>query len=235
MKKVSVIVIAIVGLVFAGYAEAAKPKRRSRNANRIGPYAGLLVGQTSYTSDHSEDEADLESAFEDVDFQNLRISTKDSDIGYHAVFGYRFSRYVAGEFGLAQFGDLATTARADVNLDGEGFLPASIKVGYSVGGPALSVLGMLPINDKFEFFGRAGVLFASSEREVLTRIDGEATSFGSSKGDSAEMILGLGVSYHFNQMYSVRAEFQKMDGVGESQRTPQQDLAFATLGFLVRF
>jgi hypothetical protein len=240
MKKVSVIVLVIVGLMFAGYAEAAKPKKRTRNANRIGPYAGLMVGQTSYPNDHSADEAFVVEVYTDdnIEFQNLDISTEDSDIGYTAVFGYRFTRYIAAEFGLAQYGDLVTSASADILfLDDENpeFAPSTLKNQYSVGGPVFSMIGILPFGDKFEMFGRAGALFASSEREIVLRVDGEAAAFGSSKGDSVEVVLGLGLSYHINQMYTVRAELQKLDAVGEEPRTDEQDLVFATLGFLVRF
>jgi hypothetical protein len=240
MKKVSVIVLVIVGLMFAGYAEAAKPRKRTRNANRIGPYAGLLVGQTNFNNDHAADEAYVESVFadDDIEAQNLTISTKDSDIGYQAVFGYRFTRYIAAEFGLAQFGNLTSTGRADIRFVSEEdpeFVPATLKNQFSVGGPALSLIGILPFSDKFEMFGRAGVLFAGSEREVLLRVEGDTAGFGSSKGDSTEAMFGIGVSYHFNQMYTMRAEFQKLDAVGEAINTTRQDLVTATLGLVVRF
>src|SRR5678816_3110530 len=98
MKKASVIVLVVVGLMFAAYAEAAKPKRRTRNANRVGPYAGALLGMSTYTG--------------------------DQDVGYAAQFGYRFNRYIAAEFALRQFGDLHSSARAEINRNGLGFVPA---------------------------------------------------------------------------------------------------------------
>jgi hypothetical protein len=234
MRKVSVVILIIVGLMFAAYAEAAKPKRRTRNANRIGPYAGVLVGQDTYNGDHGQAEEDLASAFDGVPTQNLRISTKDSGVGYEAAFGYRFARYAAMELGLAQYGELSSTARADVDL-GDGFQPASIKLNFQLGGPVISGIGILPFNDKFEMYGRVGVLFAGTEREVVTRVNGEAAGFGNAKGDSTEMVLGLGFAWHINQMYTVRGEFQKLDEVGEVERTGEEDLTCATLGLIVRF
>src|SRR3982751_3085370 len=105
MKKVSVIVLVVVGLMFAAYAEAAKPKRRTRNSNRVGPYAGALLGMNHYTEDQSGPEADLENTFTGVPTQNLAIGTDSKDIGYAAQFGYRFDRYLAAEFALVQYGD----------------------------------------------------------------------------------------------------------------------------------
>lgn len=234
MKKVSVIVLVVVGLLFAAYAEAAKPKRRTRNLNRVGPYAGGMIGMNSYTNDQSDVEADLESSFVGVPTQDLNIGTDDKDIGYSAQFGYRFNRYLAAEFALGHFGDLHSSARADVDL-GSGFVPAGIDVNYHVGGPMLSVIGILPLNDKFELFGRAGVLFASAEREFTIKVDGEVTSFGSSKGESTEVVLGAGAAWHVNQMFSIRAQVEKLDSVGDPDLTGTEDITSASLGLLVRF
>src|SRR6185503_9211740 len=218
MKKVSVIVLIVVGLMFAAYAEAAKPKRRTRNANRVGPYAGALIGMNTYTGDQSAAEDDLENSFVGVPTQDLSIGTDEKDVGYAAVFGYRFNRYVAVEFALAHYGELRSSARANIDL-GNGFVPAGIDLNFHTGGPQLSAVGILPLNDKFEIYGRAGLLFASSEREFVIKVDGDVTSFGSSKGESTEVILGLGAAWHINQMYSIRAQFEKMDKVGDPDRS----------------
>lgn len=234
MKKISIIVLVIVGLMFAAYAEAAKPKRRTRNANRIGPYAGILIGQDHWTSDQSEVEAELLSTFVGLPTQNQTIDTKDTDIGYQASFGYRFSRYAAAELALIQYGNLSSQMRADVD-GGAGFVPVSIKLNFSVGGPLISGVGILPLGEHFEVYGRGGVLFASSEREITSRIDGDPNAFGSAKGDSTELVLGLGFAWHINQMYSVRGEFQRIDELGDEGASGVEDLSTAALGFIVRF
>jgi opacity protein-like surface antigen len=233
MKKISVIVLIFVSFMFAAYAEAATPKRRTRNMNRIGPYGGVLVGAARYTGDQSGVEGDL------LDFlngaQNVSVETEESDIGYQAAFGFRFHRYIAAELALAQFGDLSSTGRADINNGAGGTVPETLKLTFSVGGPVISAVGILPLNEKFEFYGRVGVLFASSDREITQRVDGETIGFGSSKGDSTEMVLGLGASWNINQMYSIRAEFQKIDGIGDPNKTGNEDLQVAALGLIIRF
>lgn len=234
MKNVSVIVLVVMGLLFAAYAEAAKPKRRSRNANRVGPYAGVLVGNATYSGDRAQDEADLEDTFDGVPTQDLSIATDDTDLGYQAAFGYRFNRYVAAEFELVQFGELNTRAKANVDL-GDGFAPVTIDLNFHTGGPQLAVIGILPVGDKFEFFAKAGVLFASSEREFVVKIDGDTSSFGSVKGDSTNGVIGLGGSWNINQMYSIRAQYERIDGVGEKGRTLTEDLTIASIGLIVRF
>lgn len=234
MKKVSVIVLVVAGLLCAASAEAAKPKHRTRNANRVGPYAGALVGMSRYTGDQSEAELELADTFNGVPTQNLAIGTDDTDLSYAAQFGYRFTRYLALEFSLAQYGDLRSHARANIDL-GNGFVPVGIDLTFHIGGPKVSAIGILPVNDKFEFYGQVGVLFATSEREFLVKVNGSTDSFGSAKADSTELALGVGAAWHVNQMYTIRAQYERLSDVGDEQRTGTEEVGTASLGLIVRF
>jgi len=236
MKKLSVILLVVMSIAFAGFAEAAKPKKRTRNANRVGAYGGILIGQSNFSGDQSENEAGLRNIImgAGVPFENLSSKTEDSDIGYQATFGFRFNRYFAAELGLAQFGTLKSTARADMNFGG-GFVPASVSLAFSAGGPIMSAVGILPLGEKFEVYGRAGYLFASTEREQSSRVDGQTGSFGSAKGDSRNPVYGVGFAWHINQVYSIRGEFQKLDQLGQENRTGAEDLTVMGIGLVVRF
>jgi opacity protein-like surface antigen len=240
MKKIPVIVLVALGLAVAGMAEAANPKKRTRNQNRIGPYVTGLVGMSSYGGDQSGDEQALVDLIADLElpFENESVSTDDSDIGYQASFGYRFSRYLAGELGLSQFGSLTTSLHVDIDIDGDnqGPVPANLEYSFSVGGPVISVLGILPIGgDKFELFGRVGYLFASVEREFSSRVNGQRGLSQSAKGDSQNLVYGAGANWNINAMYSVRAEYQVLDDVGEERRTGTEDLNSIFIGAVVRF
>ena len=239
MKKSLVVVLAGLSLAFAGYAEAAKPKKRSRSANRIGAYAGAHIGQTTYSADGVEEiAADLEDTLSNagVASQNVTSGVEDTDIGYQAMFGYRFKRYFAAELGLAQFGSMDVTASGDVDFDdGDGFLPTKLKVAYSVGGLVVSAVGILPLHDRFEMFGRLGYLFASVQQKFSASIDGQNAGSGSGKGESQNPVYGVGFTFHVNQVYSIRGEYQQIDSVGERSRTGQQDLKMFGLGVIVRF
>lgn len=236
MKNVTVVLLVAISVAFAGFAEAAKPKKRTRNANRVGPYGVGFVGQSHYTSDQSQNEQDLLDTLINTGnpTQNLSSSTEDTDIGYNATFGYRFNRYFAAELGLAQFGSVESTAKGDLDF-GTGFVPTSLKLSFSAGGPMLSAVGFLPLNDKFELFARVGYLFTSSERELTSNVDGESGGFGSAKGDSQDLVLGVGAAFNFNQVYSVRLEYQQLDELGQDERTGLEDLNVIGLGVVVRF
>ena len=238
MKKIQMIVVVIVGLSVAGLAEAA-PKKRTRNQNRVGPYGAAFVGMTKYGGDHSADEQSLLGIIENTGqpFQNAVTKTEDTDIGYQATFGYRFHRYIAAEIGLVQYGSLESSLKADVDLDDSGnFLPVGLNYNFHVGGPLISVLGTLPVGEKFEFYGRVGILFASAEREFTSKIDGDRGIGSSGKGDSQNPVYGVGVSWNINQVYTIRGEYQVIDGVGEGARTGgEEDLSNFSLGLVVRF
>jgi hypothetical protein len=236
MKKLSVIVLVIVTLSFAGFAEAAKPRKRTRNANRMGPYGAILLGQTRYTEDQTGLEQDLSDFFSarSDPTRNITTSSKTEDLGFQLTFGFRFNRYFAAELGLVQLGELSSSVRGEVD-QGDGFLPLDLKYTFNVGGPLISVIGILPIGKKAEFFARAGYLFSSSEREISARLDGERAGSNSARGDSQDPVFGAGFAYHFNQVYSLRAEYQKLSDVGQEQRTGAEDLNIIGLAFLMRF
>jgi len=237
MKKLLVIMLAGMSVAFAGFVEAA-PKKRPRSANRIGAYGGALVGFSTYSGDQTDDEQALEEILEGVGeaSQNVTSSTEDSDIGYQAMFGYRFHRFFAAELGLAQFGSLESTAKGDVDFgDGDGFLPTSVKSSFTVGGPMISAIGILPLNEKFELFARLGYLFTSADLEFSARVDGQSAGSGSVKGDSQNAVYGIGFAWNINQVYSIRGEFQDLNSVGEERQTGEEDLTVLGLGLIIRF
>jgi OOP family OmpA-OmpF porin len=237
MKKITVIVLVAAGLLFAGLAEAA-PKKRTRNQNRIGPYGAGFVGITSYKNDQSENEFGLEDILtnNDIPFRNLNVDTEDTDFGFQITFGYRFNRYIAGELGLVQYGELVSSADAELDFDNNGnFVPANVALSFSAGGPLMSVIGILPIQDKFEIYGRLGYLFGSVEREFTSRVDGQRGVSGAAKGDSQVPVYGVGVSWNINQVYTIRGEYQLVTDLGESSRTGQEDMDVLTVGLIVRF
>jgi OmpA-OmpF porin, OOP family len=238
MKNISVVLLSVFSLAFAGYAEAAKPKKRTRNANRIGAYGVGAIGQSHYTGDQSQNESDLADTLINSGnpIRNLSIETEEKDLGYQATFGYRFTRYFQAEIGLAQFGSIESTARSEMDFGPpNGYLPTNLKLSFTTGGPIMSAMGILPINDRFELTGRVGYMFTSSERELTSNVNGQSAPFFSAKGDSQNLVLGAGASVHFGQIYSARLEYLKIDGMGEGQRTGEEDLNVISLGLIVRF
>jgi len=230
MKNLPVIALAVLSVALAGFCEAA-PKKRTRNQNRIGPYGAAFIGQTSFTADQSANEQTLLAIIEDngIPLEDIEIDTEDNDLGYQLAFGYRFHRYFAAEIALAQYGELSSLARGTINAE-----PSSAELTFTVAGPVFSAVGILPLGDHFEVYARAGYMFASVEREFILRIDGDNAGSLSAKGDSQNLAYGAGLAWNINQVYTIRAEYQKLDDVGSS-RTGDEDLESLSVGLVMRF
>lgn len=236
MKNISVVLLAVLAFAFTAVAEAAKPRKRTRNADRVGPYAMGFLGQTRYSGDSLEAEAfaaDVFVSLGSIDAQNLSVSTKDSNLGYQAAFGYRFNRYIGAELSLLQLGERVTTARGELDF-GTGFVPAKVNTIFKAGGPLFSAVGTLPLNERLELFARVGYLFAASRRELSARVDDDSGRLGSGTGDSQDLILGAGAAMHFGQVYSVRLEYLKLGEIGAGSSGGEKADMYG-LGIVVRF
>jgi opacity protein-like surface antigen len=236
MKMFAVIALVVIGLACQPLAEAA-PKKRTSSQNRVGPYVFGMAGMTSYSGSHD----DLEQQMRDIltanelPFQNLVSTTDDSDIGYQIGAGYRFMRYFAAELAFAQFGELTTTASAEVDYpqDETGFEPSDLELSYETGGPVFSAIGILPINDRVEVYGRLGLVFASFKRSFASRVNGQTLS-GSARSDSQNTVYGAGLSWNINKVYALRAEYEVIKDIGDTG-VGTEDLEIMGLQFSMRF
>jgi opacity protein-like surface antigen len=234
MNKISVVALGVLGLCCASLADAA-PKRKA-GQNRVGPYGFGIAGMTTYGGSHADEEQLLRDILtaNEVDYQNLASSTDDSDIGYAIGAGYRFSRFFAAEISFAQYGEMSTKASAELDFgDGDGFQPADLQLTFKNGGPIFSAIGILPLNERFELFARAGLMFSSFERRIVWHVNGQTLS-GNARSDDQFPVYGAGASWNINKVYSLRAEYQLLSDVGDAG-VGKQDVSFYGLQFSMRF
>lgn len=129
------------------------------------------------------------------------------DSGFSATVGYRVNRYLAAELSYHDFGEYQQVDRYDFG---------DITYELGVRGPSVSVLGSLPLGDRWELFLRGGVLFAD-QKVSLNIINGPPN-----RDYSDEVILaGAGVQWSFAPRWAARVEYQrtddmKYDDAGES-------------------
>lgn len=237
MKNIPVVVLVVFGFVTSVVAEAATPQKRTRSQARIGPYATGVVGMASYGADQAdaEDFASRILSNNGVPYQNLEVSTDDTDLGFQAAFGYRFSRYGSVEFSLHQLGELSSSSTAELDFpdDGAGFLPASSELTFDGGGIGFSLIGILPINNSFEIFGRLGYLFANVDRRFAGRVDGDLAIQGGGQDDTQVPYYGLGLGWNINQVFTIRAEYQIIRDIGNN--FGGEDIDILALGLGMRF
>ena len=189
----------------------------------------------SYTGDQSARKRISRHLRRRPDSQNLKIGTDDQDMGYAAQFGYRFTRYFAAEFALRAI-RRAAFLRARRHRSGQRLRPAqSVNHKFHAGGP--NAVGHRHPADQRQVrdLWSRGVLFASSEREFVIKVDGDTVSFGTAKGESTEVALGLGIAWHVNQMFSVRAAVREARQGRRSGQDRHRGHQYRSLGLVVRF
>lgn len=148
---------------------------------------------------------DTSGKYGGLEVGRAELSTAAKDATSVGMFaGYRFNRNFAIEGAFHRLGnfDFDNGAAGTVN-----------KLSFAA-------LGIMPLNDKFSLYGRAGVYYMNGDRAS------PGSAFvGSAK--SAGIVLGAGVTYAFTPAISGRLEIQKTAHASDSDwKTLSAGLAF---------
>lgn len=139
-------------------------------------------------------------------------SCDDEDTGWKAFAGYRFSRNLAVEASYINFGDYTATvtfggASATVNADATAW--------------GLAAVGIFPVSERFDLFGKLGFVRGETEADVV--IGGTTVTVGD---DGTEMHYGFGATYNLSRNLGIRAEWENVNDA---------DLSLLSLGVQYRF
>ncbi|WP_460104581.1 outer membrane beta-barrel protein [Sessilibacter sp. MAH4] len=190
-------------------------------------YFGASVAKTSYDLDASDFSRGFSGGEETFQF----VGEDQDDTAFQIVYGYQFSRYLAFEGSLFDYGEYdreGSTVFSDVvvvdflgnttTVDGTGTVQASIKHR----GFAAAALGIWPISQNFSLKGKLGVSFISSDVDVSTTFNVPAFTLGGvdfpatvivgrEEPDDSQVALNLGIEaeYRWNKDWSVTAFFER--------------------------
>jgi OmpA-OmpF porin, OOP family len=162
-----------------------------------------------------------------------RVAVDDGSLAWSVGLGYRINRYLAGEVEYVDFGTADIREHYDLGSSAPFPFPTELDLQFSskVTGPVLSVLGTLPVGDRFEVFLRGGALFASREYSV-----GGNLSFGQQeKLASTVWLAGAGVTWSFAPRWGVRAEYQQSGELDDSLISGETKVDRLTVSALFRF
>jgi OOP family OmpA-OmpF porin len=143
-----------------------------------------------------------------------RSQSDESATPYHIFGGYRFMEYFAVELAYLNLGDATYKGNLSDNATTN---PRSgaIKGTWSVDGVPLSLLGIWPISDQFDIFGRVGVFYGSVDLKARAKDSTGATIVsGSADDNTTEFFGGAGADWNFTDNLTGRAEWQFMPSVG---------------------
>lgn len=141
----------------------------------------------------------------------LTNSSVDQNATPYQIFaGWRFMDYVAVELAYLNLGE--ATYKADLTgYEGTG----AIKGTWSNDGVPLSVLGIWPVSDQFDVFGRVGVYYGSTDLKLRAKDDtGTTVETGSIDDSTTQFFGGIGADWNFTEAFTGRAEWQAMPSVG---------------------
>jgi OOP family OmpA-OmpF porin len=152
----------------------------------------------------------------------------DSDTGYGVAGGYQLNDHFAVEFAYVNLGSVEYSAFTTVT-DGVEVADAEIGLESSAKGPAVSVLGILPIGDRFSLYGRVGLSFMSAEGTARITIDGtsERARQTSQKSDP---VFGVGAEFSLGKHAAIRLAWDRYLDVGTEDVTGDVDADLITLG-----
>lgn len=211
----------------------------SQGALAEGFYFGLFGGVSSVDLSKSDIDAFyVNQARTSPSFSVASLSSTidDSTNTWGLQIGYGWNSYVAVEIGYVDFGRAFYDAQYTVAFDavpvGTGPITFSSSFSHTTlqsSGPTLAVLGMLPLGEKFDVFGRAGIIF-SDTRVSYTR---ENDFLEEDKGEDKDLLFGAGGSWNINEDYALRLEYQRFLDVGD-EKTGEADIDLIAVSVLFR-
>lgn len=151
------------------------------------------------------------------------MQVEDDGVSWSAILGYRIHTYVAAELAYMSFGEADVTEVFPVRAFGPSSPPIIMltqRTRMSVTGPAVSLLGILPIGAGWQAYLRGGVLFADQEIELVS----PPSSLGKMTFGSEEWLAGAGIQWTFGSRWGVRLEYQRIGTIESNLRTGETDL-----------
>lgn len=158
----------------------------------------------------------------------------ETDVGWNFALGYRVNKYLAAELSYVDAGEASLTERYATPPP---YAMPDVLRTYTVNsrGPAVSVLGSLPLSERWELFLRGGVLFAKQEVESRTIIESPNAINGPpiDRDYSDEVFtVGAGVQWAFLPRWTARLEYQRSDNLQSNDIMGESRLDQAALSVL---
>lgn len=140
-------------------------------------------------------------------------SCDDKDTGWKAFLGYRVNRNLAVEGSYMNGGELGGTVNSF-------FGTGTVKTDVTAWG--IAALGILPVSERFELFGKLGFVRGESDSDVT--ING--TPIASDDDSGTELTYGIGVVYNITRSLGIRAEWENVDDA---------DISLLSIGIQYKF
>jgi len=147
-----------------------------------------------------------QSEADDYELESVATDLDDNDFAYRVFAGYRFTRYFAIGGSWVDLGEL--------DARGNSLSEPNFTDKIEVDGLELWLAGILPVGDRWSFFGTLGGF--SWNQDVTYRDDN-----GSFTGDSdgTDVAYGLGANYAITDRLGIHATYHWYPDVGDTNDT----------------
>ncbi|MGH8221383.1 MAG: outer membrane beta-barrel protein [Woeseiaceae bacterium] len=203
----------------------------SAQAAELGWYGVGFGGESSASGiSQSQTDENLVASFESVGLAVVDFTSTldDSDTGFGFAGGYQLNDHFAMEFAYVDLGSVDYRASATVS-DGVDEVDADVGFESSANGPVLSVLGILPIGERFSLFGRVGLSLLNADGTVRIALDG-ISQRASPSSQKSDPMLGVGAELSLSKHFAIRLAWDRYFDVGTENVTGDVDADLITLG-----
>jgi len=202
-------------------AEAAEP----------GWYFVAFGGETSASGlSESQSEENLVRLFQSggLDVVDATSNIDDSDTAYGLTGGYQFNDHIAFEFAYVDLGSFNNQATVTLT-DGTNQADADVTLETSAIGPVVSMLGVLPLGERFSLYGRAGLSFLNADGTARITI-ADQTQRASQTSQKTDPMFGVGAEFNFSKYWAIRLAWDRYIDVGTQDVSGDIDADVITLG-----
>jgi OOP family OmpA-OmpF porin len=181
---------------------------------------GLVTGSSA-----SLDKSTTDQALTAAGAAGLSSSTNDSTTKWRLQLGYKFNDYLAVEGGYIDLGKSEYSAS---------YAGGKASGSVEAAGPNLDALLMLPLGEDLSLFGELGVVDAKVKSKLSASGAGAAAA---DKYDNtkARPLYGLGAIYSFSDHTAMRASYERVTSLGDSNRIGSMDVDMYSVGLSYTF
>jgi opacity protein-like surface antigen len=201
--KTKIALIAAMALV-AGSAVAADS----------GFYAGAGVGYGKINVNEDKIDRILDDALFGSGYEVTKSKVGQGATPYSLTVGYKWMPYFATELSYIDLGNADYSGTVSDGFDTAG----KVKGQWDAKGWPVSVLGIWPIDDSWEVFGRVGVFIGDVKLSAKV-VDGDGVTLvkGHESQSSTEFIGGVGTNFNFMDTWTARLEWQALPSLGNDK------------------
>ncbi|MFO1407664.1 MAG: outer membrane beta-barrel protein [Steroidobacteraceae bacterium] len=178
-----------------------------------GFYLGAGVGYGKINVNSGKIDNSIDNALTGTGYAVTQSDVGQGATPYSLTAGYRFMKYFAVELSYIDLGNADYKGTVSDGVDTAG----RVKGQWEATGWPVSVLGIWPIDDAWEVFGRVG-LFMGDVKLNAKVVDGVGDTIikGHTSDNSNQFLGGVGVNYNFLDTWTARVEWQALPSLGNN-------------------